>query len=284
MRNHVRIGDRLVGDGHSVYVIAEAGLNHGGDPDVATAMIAAASHAGADAIKFQTFNTDERFGDDEATKSLVRPAEFDRAQFAQLAEVARRHRIQFVSTAFDLPSVGLLVDLGVPAIKIASCDISNFDLLRRTASTGLPVLLSRGTADRGEIDTALAIVRAGRAPHVLLHCVSSYPLKDQDANLGAIHSLRDTYDVPIGYSDHTAGMDVPLHAVYAGACVIEKHFTLDRDRRGIDWEISLNPRELADLVTRIRAAESVLGHGRIEPMSCEGDEVQYRRNFRTRGA
>ena len=247
-------------------------------------MIGAAAKAGADAVKFQAFDTDDRFGEDEATKALVRPAEFERDQFARLADVARKNHIDFLSTAFDGQKVEMLVELGVPAIKIASCDIGNDALLRKVAQAGVPALLSRGTANQAEIDEALLIFRETQLPLALLHCVSSYPLKEEDANLGAIHTLREAYDVPIGYSDHTTGMDVPLHAVYAGACVLEKHFTLDRELRGIDWEISANPQELGQLVTHTRSARRILGHGRIEPMPCEQEEIRYRTSQRMSGA
>jgi N-acetylneuraminate synthase len=267
-----------------VYVIAEAGLNHGGDLALAVKMIEAAAVAGADAIKFQAFDTDQRFGDDESTKALVRPAEFHREQFAALATTAKRHGIHFFSTAFDDAKVGMLASLGVPAMKVASCDIANYGLLRTIAAAGVPAIVSRGTANQEEIDRALAIFNERRLPHVLLHCVSSYPLKDEDANLRAVHALRDAYaDTPIGYSDHTIGTDVALYAVYAGACVIEKHFTLDRELKGIDWEISVNPGELATLVRNLRRAETILGRGRIEALACEADEVRYRTTLRMNG-
>jgi N,N'-diacetyllegionaminate synthase len=283
MSPRVQIGTRWVGHDRSVYVIAEAGLNHGGNIDIAIKMIEAAARAGADAIKFQAFETENRFGSDEETKALVRPAEFNKDQFCSLADVAKDNRIDFLSTAFDEEKVDMLAALNVPAIKVASCDIGNYDLLRKLATTRLPVIMSRGTASRNEIDTALEIFQRGKLPHVLLHCVSSYPLKDEDANLRAIHSLRHIYDIPIGYSDHTTGIEVPIAGVYAGACVIEKHYTLDRELRGIDWEISANPKELAALVRSVRRAEEILGPGRIEAMPCEEEEVRYRTQLRTIG-
>jgi N-acetylneuraminate synthase len=280
MPRNVRIGERWVGDDQPVYVIAEAGLNHGGDLAIAIAMVEAAAKAGADAIKFQAFDTDSRFGDDEATKALVRPAEFGNDQFAVLSNVARQQGIHFFSTPFDEAKVDMLAALGVPVMKIASCDIANYRLLRKIAAAGVPAIISRGTASQGDIDRALDIFNQRGLPHVLLHCVSSYPLKDEDANVRAIHSLRRAYDIPVGYSDHTVGIDVALYAVYAGACVIEKHYTLDRERRGIDWEISVNPQELAALVQSIRRAETILGRGRIEALPCEDEEIRYRTSVR----
>ena len=283
MLKDIQIEKRRVGHGHPVYIVAEAGLNHGGDLQLAIRMVETAAAAGADAIKFQTFDTDRRFGDDEAAKALVRPAEFDLIQFEALAHAAKQNHIHFLSSAFDGDAVDMLSGLNASALKIASCDICNIDLLKKAGQAGLPVLLSRGTAGQVEIDRALQIFDEAHSPLALFHCVSSYPLQVEDANLGAIRSLREAYDVPIGYSDHTTGIDVPLHAVYAGACAIEKHYTLDRGLRGIDWEISATPDELALLVTGVRLAERVLGHGRIEPLPCEEEEIRYRTSQRMGG-
>lgn len=276
MLTQFQVDTRWVGHGHPTFIIAEAGLNHGGDLALAIRMIEAAATAGADAIKFQAFDTDRRFGDDEAAKTLVRPAEFNELQFEQLVEAAARNRILVMSTAFDGEKVDMLVRLGIQAIKIASCDVTNYSLLTRASRAGVPVFLSRGTASRSDIDSALRIFDGDGKRVALLHCVSSYPLADEDANLAAIHALRHLYEVPIGYSDHTTGLPVPVAAVYAGACVLEKHFTLDRALGGIDAELSANPSELERLVTQVREAERVLGHGRIEAMSCESEELAYR--------
>lgn len=281
MLTQFQVDARWVGHNHPTYIIAEAGLNHGGDCAVAIEMVEAAAIAGADAIKFQAFETDSRFGDDEATKSIVRPAEFSEDQFARLAKATARNCIHFISTAFDSRKVDMLVRLGAQAIKIASCDIANYPLLTRAARTGLPVFLSRGTANQSDIDRALRIFDDSGARVTLLHCVSSYPLAHEDANLGVIASLRGAYRIPIGYSDHTGGLHVPVSSIYAGACVVEKHFTLDRASGGIDAELSANPSELKQLVIQVRQAERVLGHGRIEAMPCEGEELAYRLKCRT---
>ncbi len=276
----VPFGEKRIGQDQPVLVIAEAGLNHGGKMDLAIRMIEAAAAAGADAIKFQAFQTKERFGDNPEICNLVKPAELGHEQFAVLARTAKHARIEFFATAFDEASVDMLKSLNVPAIKIASCDICNERLLRKAASSAVPIIISRGTADAREIETALNIFRERGTSHILLHCVSSYPLEQGSANLRAISSLRGLYPIPIGYSDHSRGIEVPLFAVYAGAQVIEKHFTLDRRLKGIDWEVSAEPTELKSLIMKIREAEKILGHGRVEPMPCEEEEISYRKSMR----
>jgi N-acetylneuraminate synthase len=279
----VQFGKKYIGQDQPVFVIAEAGLNHGGDMALATRMIEAAAESGADAIKFQAFRTEERFGENPEIYGLIKPAELNHEQFAVLARAAKTVGIEFFATAFDEESVDMLKTLNVPAIKIASCDICNERLLRRVASSALPVIISRGTAGVEEIDFALNVFRKHNIPHILLHCVSSYPLEAESANLRAIHSLRLLQGIPVGYSDHAQGVDVPLFAVYAGAMVIEKHFTLDRRLQGIDWEISAEPAELKGLILKIREAEKILGHGRVEAMPCEEEEILYRKNMRMQG-
>ena len=280
MQRDVKLGNKIIGPNQTVYVIAEAGLNHGGDIELAIKMIEAAAEAGADAIKFQAFDTDERFGKDSECYALVKPTEFHKDQFQVLAQKAMKCGIDFISTAFDGQNVDMLLELGATAIKIASCDICNMRLLRNVATSDLPIIISRGTANQEEIETAMNVFRECGASPILLHCVSSYPLSEDSANLGAIRSLQNIFDIPIGYSDHTPGVKVPLFAVYAGAMVIEKHFTLNREWKGIDWEISAEPSEIKQLIQDIREAERILGHGRIEALPCENEEIEYRKKMR----
>jgi N-acetylneuraminate synthase len=279
-RRVIQFGNKRIGAGESIFVIAEAGLNHGGNLETAAKMIEAAAEAGADAIKFQAFRTEERFGIASEAYHLVKPTELNRDHFVALSKIADRVGIEFFATAFDEKSLQELVSISVPAIKIASCDICNRKLLRVVAQTGLPVILSRGTASEVETTATVELFREYRSPLALLHCVSSYPLEEISANLRAIHALLSLYDVPIGYSDHSCGIKIPLLAVYAGAMVIEKHFTLDRGRCGIDWEISAEPAELQQLINEIREAEHILGHGRIESLPCEAEEIAYRKQMR----
>lgn len=277
----VALRDRRLGPGEPVYVIAEAGVNHNGDAALAERLIDAAADAGADAIKFQTFDADalvatgapkasyqlERTPEAESQLEMLRALELDADAYPQLVERCRERSLAFLSTPFDAASVELLVGLGVPALKIASPDLTNVLLLEQAAATGLPLLVSTGLATAEEVGEALAPLPAGRV--VLLHCVSAYPAPTDEANLRAIPALAERFGVPVGYSDHTLGADAPLAAVALGACVVEKHLTLDRTLPGPDHAASMEPEELAALVSSIRAVESALGDGVKRPMPSE---------------
>jgi len=277
---NINIEGRILGRENPAYIIAEAGLNHGGDLELAKKMIIAAAVSGADAIKFQAFNTDQRFGDDTEALSLVRPAEFHEQQFKELMNTAKENNITFFSTAFDNESVDMLYDMGVQLFKVASCDVQNEKLLKKVASTQIPVILSTGTANVEEIIAATNIFEKNKSPYALLHCVSSYPLNPENANLKAIKSLKERFDVAIGYSDHTTGIEVPISSIYSGAQIIEKHFTLAKELRGIDWEISASPSELTIMIEGVRRAEQILGSGSLESSACEEEELQYRNLLR----
>ena len=278
---HVALGDRLVGLGQPVFVIAEAGVNHNGDVTLAERLIDAAAAAGADAIKFQTFRADdlvaagapkagyqlERTGADESQLEMLRALELRTAEWERLVERCRARSLAFLSTPFDASSVELLVGLGVPALKIASPDLTNTLLLERAAATGLPLLVSTGMATGDEVEEALHALPEGRV--LLLHCVSAYPAPVEEANLRAIPAMAERFAVPVGYSDHTLGADVPLAAVALGACVVEKHLTLDRSLPGPDHAASMEPDELAELVRSVRAVESALGDGVKRPSPSE---------------
>lgn len=278
--SEIRIGNVTVGGSNPVFVIAEAGLNHGGDLELAKKMIKAAASSGANAVKFQAFITEKRFAKGSDEYNLVKETEFGFNEFKTLSKTAEENNIIFFATAFDKESLDVLLELEIPIIKIASCDIGNKSLLSDIAEAATPVIISRGTATMNEIKNALAFFSKKKLPHILLHCVSSYPLKEKNANLGAIAQLKETFSVPVGYSDHTTGISIPLYSVFAGARVIEKHFTCDRSLKGIDYEISANPEELKQLISGIREAEKILGEGKIEPLLCESEEIEYRNKFR----
>ena len=280
----VQIGCRTVGPGHPCYVIAEAGVNHGGDPDLAFRLVDAAVAAGADAVKFQTFKADRVASpqaakaayqrrttpEDEAQVDMLRRLELPFQVFAELDAYCRRLGIQFLSTPFDDESAEFLARLGIPAFKVASGEITNLPFLRRLAGYGRPLIISTGMAGLGEVEAAVAAVTgAGCRDLVLLHCVSNYPADPADVNLRAMDTLRAAFDVPVGYSDHTPGADIALAAVARGACVLEKHFTLDRSLPGPDHAASLEPGELRDLVAGVRRVEAALGDGRKRPAASE---------------
>jgi N,N'-diacetyllegionaminate synthase len=280
MRKTIKFGKKILTEDSGTYIIAEAGINHSGDFSLAEKMIEAASNTGVDAIKFQAFNTEERFKNDPAAIDFVKPAELSFTQLKDLAEICKKNNLTFFSTAFDSLSVKFLMDINVPVFKVASCDIANERLLNEIAETNVPTIISSGTANIDEIRRALDIFTKKNSSMALLHCVSSYPLADENANLKAIHNLKAELGCLIGYSDHSKGIDIPISAVFAGAKIIEKHYTLSKELKGIDWEVSANPDEFIDMVKKIRQADLILGNGFIGCSDCEQEELEYRRQIR----
>jgi N,N'-diacetyllegionaminate synthase len=267
-------------------IIAEAGVNHGGDLNRACEMVAVAAAAGADYVKFQTFVADrlvsatapkaryqrDATGVGESQHAMIRKLELSRDNHLVLIGECRRHGIGFMSTGFDTGSIDLLIELGVSLLKVPSGEITNLPLLRHVAKAGMSVLMSTGMATLDEVRAALdALELAGlrRGDVTLLHCNTSYPTPMCDANLLAIQTLGDVFGMDVGYSDHTLGIEAPIAAVALGARVIEKHFTLDRSRPGPDHSASLEPGELAAMVRAIRNIESALGDGVKQPMPSE---------------
>jgi N,N'-diacetyllegionaminate synthase len=281
----VAIGERRVGWGQPVFVIAEAGVNHDGDVRTALELVDVAAAAGADAVKFQTFvpssvavarapladyqrahvdGVSEQRG---MLERLCLPARGLRS----IAEHCRRRQLLFLSTPFDLPSAALLERLDVPAFKIASSELTNLPFLAALARRGLPMIVSTGMAALQEVVCAVDVVRGAGAQLILLHCVSGYPTPAEQVNLRAIDTLQAAFGTPVGFSDHTLGLDASLAAVARDACLLERHVTLDRNRRGPDHAISLEPAELAELVRRVRVTEGMLGDGRKRPQPAELD-------------
>lgn len=283
MNEAVRIGDRLVGDGQPVFVVAEAGVNHDGDLVQAERLVDAAAAAGADAVKFQTFDVERLVSrdapkadyqlrttpPDESQRAMLERLQLDRDAFETLAERCRSLGLTFLSTPFDEESADLLEELGVPAFKLGSGELTNTRLVEHVASFRKPVLLSTGMAYLDEVRDAVRLVHAAGADAVVLHCVSSYPAEPADANLRALATMRVELGVPVGYSDHTVGTEAALAAVALGACVLEKHLTLDRELPGPDHAASLEPGELGSLIASIRTVEAALGDGVKQPAPSE---------------
>jgi len=281
----VRVGSRLVGDGQPVVIVAEAGVNHDGSLDKAFRLVEAAKAAGADLVKFQVFRAAElvtagapaaayqQAGGAVNQRQLLENLELSDADFACIADHCRQQGIGFLATPFSPSDVDRLERLGVPAIKIASTDLNNPLLLKRAAATGLPLIVSTGASTAEEIADCLALLRAWGVQDrlLLLHCISGYPAPLEAANLRAIATLRQAADVPCGFSDHTRSTEVAGWAVAAGACVLEKHFTLDRSQPGPDHAMSLSPSELAEYVGCARRAEGALGDGRLGFNPVEAD-------------
>jgi len=280
----VDIAGRKVGAGEPCFIIAEAGVNHNGDIGMALQLIEAAAEAGADAVKFQTFKAEEvisagapkaayqiqNTGVADSQLEMVKRLEFPPAVFRQLAEHCARRGIMFLSTPFDFGSVDLLEEIGIPAFKIASGEITNFPLLARIAKTGKPVILSTGMSTLDEVETALSsIYDAGARDVILLHCTSNYPASPASVNLRAMETMSTRFGIPVGFSDHTEGIAIPLAAVALGACVIEKHFTLDRSLPGPDHRASIEVGELSEMVKSIRRVEQALGSGVKQPAAEE---------------
>ena len=268
----VTIGTRVIGGGRPAYVIAEIGLNHNGDVDLAKRLIDVAADAGADAVKFQKrtpeIATPEHMRDVPretpwGTMTYLdyrRRVEFDRAQYIEISDHALLRGLEWFASPWDVPSVAFLEDLGVAAHKVASASLTDHALLRALADTGKPVILSTGMSTMVEIDAAVSVLGTDRL--VLMHATSTYPMEPEEANLRMIPALRERFPgVPVGYSGHERGLQISLAAVALGAVAVERHITLDRTMWGSDHAASLEPTGLTHLVRDIRVIESALGDG-----------------------
>ncbi len=266
----LQLGNRLLGPGRPVYFIAEIGINHNGNPQMARRLIDLAAEAGADAVKFQKRVLTHQFsaetlenleaGDKELQFVIpyLQQAELSDLDFARLAEHSRARGLEFLCTPWDQPSVDFLLSLGVAAFKVASADLTNDFLLEYLAATGQPLLVSTGMSTWAEIEHAVALLRECGAQFALLHCQSSYPAAFKDVNLRVLSRLQQ-FGVPVGYSGHERGIAVSTAAVALGACIIERHITLDRTLPGPDHAASLEPQGLMKQVRDIRALEEALG-------------------------
>ncbi len=281
----VSIGARLVGSGQPAYVVAEAGVNHDGSLERALRLVEVAADAGADAVKFQVFRASElatasagtadyqKGSGGESQREMLARVELADRDFERLRAYCADRGIEFLATPFGLRDVDRLLRLGVRAIKTASTDLNNVPLLRRVAETGLPLIVSTGAATAEEIEAGVARLRqwGGGNRLVLLHCVSGYPTPLEAANLRAMGTLRETFGVPCGFSDHTTSTQTGAWAVALGATVLEKHFTLDRNAAGPDHAMSLDPAGLREYVVAVRDLERALGSGHLGMTAIEAD-------------
>ena len=255
-------------------------------------MVDIAKVAGADAVKFQTFKAErivtrdaekaayqmQTTGSTQSQYEMIKGLELDEDDFRSLAAYSKKRGIMFISSPFDIESISILSEIGVPAFKIASGEITNFPLIREISRRGQPVILSTGMANLGEIEAALEVIRSeGLQKIVLLHCVSSYPTPAQDVNLRAMETLKSAFKLPVGFSDHTCGIAASIASVALGACVLEKHFTADKDLPGPDHKASLDPPELKEMVRCVRYTEKMLGDGIKKPTK---EEVETRKAVR----
>jgi len=288
MNSVVRLGHRAVGPDQSVLVVAEATINHNGDLAMAKEMVRVAARVGADAVKFQAYHTEEFLSSKELTYTYlsqgreVTESQFDmfkrceltRSDFEAIRDECRRENVLFIATATDVEAKDMLVDLGVPAIKVGSDDLVHHPMLVAFARSGRPLILSTGMADLEEVRRAVdAVSQAGGQELILLHCTSMYPTPEDRANILRIETLRRTFACPIGYSDHTFGVSAAAGAVALGACLVERHFTLDRNLPGPDHAFSADPKTLAELVAGVRVMEAHRGSGEVRPTT---EEIQMR--------
>jgi len=273
-----------------VFVIAEAGVNHNGSLALAKKLIDVAVEAGADAVKFQTFQADKLVGrsaqkaeyqkqttsKNESQYEMIKKLELDEHAHRELIRYCHEKRIMFLSTPFDHDSIGMLNDFGMPIFKIPSGEITNLPYLRHIGGLGKEVILSTGMADLGEIEDALDVLIQKGTPKekiTVLHATTEYPCPIDEVNLRAMQTIRQAFGVKVGYSDHTPGIAVPIAAVAMGACVIEKHFTLDRTMEGPDHKASLEPQELKAMVQSIRYVNQALGDGVKKPSNSEAKNM-----------
>jgi N,N'-diacetyllegionaminate synthase len=267
-----------------VFVIAEAGVNHNGSLDLALQLVDAAKASGADAVKFQTFRADqlatrsahkapyqERTTEDsESQFEMLQRLQLDASAHQRLIHHCRNVGIQFLSSPFDTQSADLLATMDVPLYKVPSGEITNLPFLQHLARKNRPLILSTGMSTLGEVEEAVQVLQvAGAIQLTLLHCVTEYPAPYADVNLRAMQTLKSAFGLPVGYSDHTSGIEIAIAAVALGAEVIEKHFTLDRSLPGPDHSASLEPGELRQMVTAIRHVEAALGTGIKAPAPSE---------------
>ncbi len=274
----INVGSHRIGPGYSAFVVAEAGVNHNGSVETALRLVDAAVEAGADAVKFQMFRAadlttasaptaayQEKSGGERSQRDLLKRLELLQADFIRIKRHADERGIFFLATPFGEKELRALVELGVPALKFASTDLTNTPLLDAGAATGLPLLLSTGASSENEIAEAVErLHRAGAMDRLmLLHCVSCYPTPLDAVNLRAIRALEHRFGVVCGLSDHTTSITMGALAVAAGARVLEKHFTLDRQSAGPDHAMSLEPDPLMEYVAAVRAAETAMGDGHV---------------------
>lgn len=268
----------------AVYIIAEAGVNHNGDTELAKKLIDMASECGADAVKFQTFKAEESTGktaekaeyqkkndgEENSQLEMIRNLELPFEAFFELKKYAENKGIDFISTPDGIESLKCLIDINVPLIKIGSTEVTNVKFLKEIAKSGKPIILSTGMSRLGEVEKAVDVLQENGVTQLqLMHCTTDYPTELKDVNLKAMMTLKSAFQLPVGYSDHTLGFEAGVAATTLGASCIEKHITLDREMKGPDHRASMPPLEFKEYVEHIRNTEMLLGDGRKRPTQKE---------------
>lgn len=278
---NIIISPKYISSSNNTFIIAEAGVNHNGDMNLAKRMIDVAAEAGADAVKFQTFKADQLIlrgiekapyqkittNSVETQYDMLKRLEVSKEQTVELMEYCKKQNIIFLSTPFEKTSLDELDELNVPAFKVAATDLTNIQFLRQVAEKGKPIILSAGMCYLEEVSHALEAIYPINKDVILLQCTANYPIQDEEANINVIRTFQETFDILVGYSDHSQGVGASPYAVSVGAKVIEKHFTLDKSMEGPDHKASVTPIELKQLVSDIRRVEKYLGDG-IKMPSC----------------
>lgn len=289
-KRKININGKLIGYEFPTFIIAEIGINHNGDINIAKKLIDEAIKCGVDAVKFQSYKTekllslptvnitnDEKKANENLFK-LIKHLELNEEMHYELKEYCNEKDIIFFSTVIDLDSLELLKKMKVPLIKIASCDLNNFPLLKEVAKSKIPVIISTGMAYLSEVDDTIRIFEEfNHKDLAILHCVSNYPPNISDLNLNNLITLSNCFEYPVGFSDHTIDLHFSLAAVAMGACIIERHFTLDHDMEGPDHKASLNPQQLKELVKKIREIEKAKGSFNKKPVEAEKKSIKIMR-------
>lgn len=269
------IGDRMVGEGSPTFVIAEIGINHNGDPELARRMIDVAAEAGADAVKFQTYKTETMVAEGNPYYHIFKNAELSAVDdLKALQRFSAERGILFFSSASTESGMVILEELDLPLLKVSSANLTNVPLLRRVGRQNKPVIISSGAATLSEVTRAAEqLLEFGAQTVAVLKCTSIYPCPPEHVNLAGIATLKAAFDGPVGFSDHSLGIEAPIAAVALGACIVEKHFTLDKTMEGHDHHYSADPPELTAMIAGIRKIEQMMGTSRIGPV---GEENWFR--------
>lgn len=283
-KDKINLCGKLIGKGEPCFIIAEAGINHNGEINTAKKMIDAAKECGASAVKFQTFTAKELVADEKLTYAyqsqgrevaesmakIFERCEFSKEQWQEIADYCIQKNIIFFSTPQNVSNLNLLLEIGVPAIKVGSDDLVNLPLLDEYSKKGLPMIISAGMAYLKEVEDAVKTIKKNNQELIILHCVSSYPAESQDLNLRKILTLKKAFsDCVIGFSDHSEGATAAVVSVALGALVFEKHFTLNKNMPGPDQRFSADPDELKEIIKAIRTTEKALGSPVVQPTERE---------------
>ncbi len=280
--NKIQIGKKYIGEGSPCYIIAEIGSNHNGDINIAKKLIDLSKEAGADAVKFQIFNEKDLYSKytpefsylkDKNLYQLIKEIKTPREWIEELCKYCRKRNIEFLATPFDFEAVDLL-DKYVNAFKVASFEIVDLELISYIAKKNKPIIISTGMANLGEIEDAINAAKSvGNESIILMQCNSVYPSPPEIVNLKTIETMKKAFLLPVGFSDHTKGIHIPIAAVVMGAKIIEKHITLDRKMKGPDHSFAIEPTELKEMISNIRDVEKSIGNGVKEKSNLESQEM-----------